>query len=540
MGGYFTKNIAKESRTPNIVSLSGNPNYLEFESLNDSDGNKKIDISLEVLNTNIDVNKAEIVIKETLSSDEHKFTGTRDKDKVNSTTFFIHDDKATTAENIRACLLQDSFFRSNFKITIPFVRNDNILNNGTVIRIISLGAGKHYSFKFDTLDSDFIMLTGNPEDTSNNDSIDSGLRNSDIKIEIYKDTGVFLGVDEIPQIYTGTFIAELTKFYNSEPIWFDLNSLTGNNKTHSNEFLNAASWCNTGTATDYLAIARIADGVNIEPFYISRVLYALTGYKRNLETNDLSEYVYSTFEGNIVKPLTNSLTRTHVKGQNNYLNFILSDSYRDKDLADKEYNLGIIYRLYTQSKRFIADVNTDNQNRKLFNVVNTIKLDIDGAIEDRDNIGFVEVYISRSGSPISEPISFYILPECLYTVNDFAFLNALGGWDSFSFGGVEKTEFKTDTNTILKTQTPNYNISSEIESVYSKEVTEQFTATSSPIKRNVVDWLKELSTSNVVYELSTKRIVIVDEFTLKPNTKDDLFTVEMKYHYSDSYNALIK
>lgn len=539
MSGYFTKDIAKESRTPEIVSLSSNPNYLEFESLNDSSQNSKIDISLEVLNTSLDVSKTKIAIVETSSKDRHELQGTRNRNEVSSTTFFIHEDKATTAENIRSCLLQDSFFRSNFKITTPFVNNVSSLDNGAVIRIQSLGAGVNYSFSFETLDSSFIRRVGNPQTTTNNDSIDGGLSNSEIKIELYKNTGIFLGVDDTPKSNDtiGTYITELTKAYYGEPVWYNLNYLIGNNKVFSNEFLNALGWCNTGTVTDYRAIARKSDGVNIESFYISRVLYALTGYRRNLEDNNLFEYVYNTQERNIVKPLTNRPTLTHIRGQRQYFNFILADPERG---TGTDYKLGIMYKLYSQSKKLKATVVTHEQSRKLFNIVNTIELDLDGAIGDYENVGYIEVCLCRSGEQISETLGFSILPEFLYKVKDFAFLNSLGGWDSFNFGGVEKTEFKVETTTIFKTQTPAHSISSEIESVYSKEVTEQFVATSSPIKRNVVDWLKELSSSIVVYELSTKRIVIVDEFTLKPNSKDDLFTVEMKYHYSDSYNSLIK
>lgn len=539
MSGYFTKDIAKESRTPEIVSLSSNPNYLEFASLNDSSENKKIDISLQVLDSSLDVSKTEIVIIETSSKDRHELKGTRNRNEVNSTTFFIHEDKATTAENIRACLLQDSFFRSNFKITTPFVNNVSSLDNGALIRIQSLGAGVNYTFSFETLDSSFIRRVGNPETTSNNDSIDGGLKNSEIKLEIYKNTGVFLGVDDTPQNNDtiGDYIADLTKAYNSEPIWFNLNYLIGTNKVFSNEFLKAVNWCNTGTVTDYRIVARKSDGVNLESFYISRVLYALSGYRRNLEDNNLSEYVYNTQERNIVKPLTNRPTLTHIRGQKQYFNFILADPER---ATGADYSLGIMYKLYSQSKRLIGTIERFTQSRKNFNIVNTIELDLDGAIGAYQNVGYIEACLCRSGEQISEVLGFSILPECLYKVKDFAFLNSLGGWDSFNFGGVEKTEFKTETTTIFKTQTPAHNISSEIESVYSKEVTEQFTATSSPIRRIVVEWLKELSTSIAVYELSTKRIVIVDEFNLKPNTKDDLFTVEMKYHYSDSYNSLIK
>lgn len=540
--GFFTKDIAKESKKPAIVSLSGNANYIQFESLNDSSQNKHIEISLQVISTEIDIDKSAFVIIESESNNRHEFIGTKDREEVNNTTFFIHEDKSITAENIRTCLMSDSFFRSNFYITVPAINNDSVLENGDTIKIRSIGTGPNYAFTFETISSQFLKLTGNPSDATNNDSISGGALDCEIDLELYRNSNIFLGVNDTPQSNQslGTYIANLTKAYFNNPIWFDLNALIGSNRIFSNKFLDSDSWIDTGTIIDFRFVARKSDGIITEPFYISNVLYAITGYDRNLELNNLGDYVYNTQSGSIIKPLTKQPLLTHIKGQTQYFNFILADPDRNKNLGANEYNLGINYRLYTQSKRFVADVQAHNKNRKLFNVANTIKLDIDGAIGDYNNVGFIEVYLSRSGTPISEPLKFTILPECLYKVNDFAFLNSLGGWSSFNFSGTETTDFKTSTNTIFKTQTPNHTVSSEIESIYNKEVSEQFTVQTMPIKENVCNWLKELSSSIAVYELSTKRYVIVDELNIKPNSKDELFRLEIKYHYSDSYNGLIK
>lgn len=538
--GYFTNNIAKESKTPAKVSLSSNPNFIQFENANNPNDNKPVKISLQVLDTSVDITKTKISILETISLIRHEFVGTRKREEINNSTFFVSPDKANTAENIRACLMSDVFFRGNFLVTIPPINNEGTITNGDTILIQSLGDGLQFLFEIE-IDPDFLLQIGNPSDTTNNDSIDGGTGDIEIEIAVYENTGLFLGVDDTPQSNSpiGSFMDYLTKAYYGVPIWFDLNSLIGTRKIYSNDFLNKIGWSNTGTITDYRFIGKRFDGFVTESFYISNVLFSITGFERNLELNDLSPYVYDTVARNIVKPLTKQPTLTHISGQNQYFNFILSDPDRNKTDIE-EYSIGINYRLYTQSKRFIAEVQAQNQNRKLFNIVNTIKLDIDGAIGDYNNIGIVEAYLSRSGSPVSEPITFNILPECLYKVNDFAFLNSLGGWSSFNFSGTATTDFKASINTIFKTQTPNHTVSSEIESIYNKEVTEQFTVQTMPIKDSVCNWLKELSSSIAVYELSTKRYVIVDELNIKPNSKDELFRLEMKYHYSDSYNALIK
>lgn len=539
--GYFTQEIAKESKTPEIVSLSSNPNYIQFENANDISDNTYINLTLKIIDTGVSVYKTKISVYESMSNVRHEFIGTRMSSEVNSTTFYISQNKAVTAENIRTCLMNNVFFRGNFLVTIPPINDNGTLKNGETIYIRSLGSGMQYLFNLD-LDTDFIQKTGSPSDTFNNDSIDGGSGNVSILIDVYQNTNIFLGVDDKPMSNQpiGEYLETLSKSYYGVPIWFNLNSIIGSRKVYSNAFLDATSWCDSGTIIDFRFIAKRFNGYYTDSFYISNALYSITGYARTLEQNDLSDYVYDTEKMNIVKPLTTQPALTHITGQSQYFNFILSDPDRNKNNV-LEYDLGINYRLYTQSNRFIAEISqAQSQNRKRFNIVNTLKLDIDRIIRDYDKVGIVEVYLSRMSTPISEPLTFHILPECLYKVNDFAFLNSLGGWSSFNFGGTEATDFKTSVNTISKTQTPNYNISSEIESIYNKEVSEQFTVQTTPITESVCNWLKELSSSIAVYELSTNRYVIVDELNIKPNSKDDLFRLEMKYHYSDSYNALTR
>lgn len=87
--GYFTKNIAKESKKPAIVSLSGNANYIQFESLNNSSNNKHIEISLQIISTAVELDKTEIIIIEKTSNIRHEFKGTRTPENVNSSTFLL-------------------------------------------------------------------------------------------------------------------------------------------------------------------------------------------------------------------------------------------------------------------------------------------------------------------------------------------------------------------------------------------------------------------------------------------------------------------
>lgn len=572
--GYFINNIANETKTPARVSLSDNPNFIQFESKSGS--NTPVEISINIISTGyyLDdsdpgnqkfINVTEFTIREAKTNNEYVLRGTSDISEITEDTFYIGPQLDfpipgwpawqlyQVAGSLRDALRRNDFIGSNFDISLPPVQNpDGTLSQGNVIKIKSKGSGDDYAFKIIASDSrlteNFFTVTGNPENTSSGDTISAGYNPVEVQIDIYQDTGVFPGEDDKPgDNNSGTYVKTLSKSYANRPIWFNTNVVDSNR--HSIDFLNLEGWVNTGTVKDFRFIARrfINDVGKYENsvFYYSNVLYMITGYTRSLEHNNLSDYVFDTFEGNLVKPLANQPVLTHIKGQAQYFNFILSDPDRSKDLGDNEYSLGIIYRLYTQSKRFIADIPLHQQSRKLFNIVNTIRLDIDAAIGDHVNVGYVEVYLSRRypniENPVvtSYPLKFNILPECLYKVNDFAFLNPLGGWSSFNFSGTETTDFKASTNSIYKTQTPDHTISSEIESVYTKETEEQFTAQTMPIRKDVCDWLKELSSSVAVYELSSKRYIVVDELNIKSDTKDDLFRLEMKYHYSDRYNNLI-
>lgn len=568
--GYFISDIAKETRTPAKVSLSDNPNFIQFESKPGTD--IPVEISIEVIGSGYYLNDANpqnqkfinvtgFTILETKTNVEHPFRGTSNISEITRDVFYIGPqlewpipgwpewELYKIAESLRNALRQNSFIGSNFDITLPpVIQADGSLRMGTVIRLKSMGSGKDYAFKIIADDTrmydNFISVTGDPENTFSGDTISEGNNPVEIQLDIYRDTGVFLGEDDKPNGNNmGTYIKTLLKSYANNPIWYNVNVLDVNR--HSTDFLESDKWTNTGTIMDFrFAARRFINDIrkyDKDIFYFSNVLYLITGYRRALEANDLSEYVYNTIEGNIVKPLTNQPVLTHVKGQTQYFNFIFSDPDRK---SDAEYNIGIIYRLYTQSKRFAAEVKAHEQSRKLFSIVNTIRLDIDGAIGDYRNIGIIEAYLCRyypdTPEPltISEPVALRILPECLYKVNDFAFLNSLGGWSSFNFSGTDETDFKASATTIYKTQTPDYNVSSEIESVYMKETEEIFTTQTMPVTKDVCDWLKELSSSLAVYELATKRYIIVDELNIRSNTKDDLFTLEMKYHYSDKYNAL--
>ncbi|WP_051697496.1 hypothetical protein [Prevotella sp. 10(H)] len=489
-------------------------------------------IGFNVISTNLhsDNKPAEIKLIDTATKTKHILKATTNISEVSNDTFFVakNKDYSVTAENIRACMMNNSFLKSNFHITIPTEKG----KNGTTVWLIPKGKGAAYTF--DEIDPSFFINKIEKEfEDGDVDILLQDKESCEIQLDLYK----YIKPEPEDESLKDEYITTLSKTYYGQPAWFDVNTIWANTNQYSDSFLNdAINWCDTGTDTAFRFTARKFDGINNETFFYSDKLYAITGYDRNLTENDLSKYVYNTGKNNEVFPLTRQPVLTHIKDQKQYFNFILSDTDKDTDCK-----LGILYKAYTQSGSYLGTAKTDDQDKSLFNVVNTIRLDIDNAVLDKyPKAGIVKVCLCRNGEAVSKPLTFKILPDCLYKVNDFAFLNALGGWSSFNFGGMEQTDFKSDKTTIHRTQTPGFNISSRIESVFNKEVTEQFVVQTMPITREVAEWLKELSTSVAVYELSTSRYVIVDELNVKHTSKDDLFTLQMKYHYSDSYNANIK
>lgn len=505
-------------RFDEFIQIIGDPS----DTYNKDESNK-VESSI-IINTSIEDYDLDekLEIKETLSGQSHVFYCTRDKTKVSNNTFYLDFSSNVAAENFKMCLLKNPFFGNNFDFKVK----------GSTINIIAKGYGKKYMFDIISQPS-FANLEQTSYYSINNDSITNDFGDSEIHLDIYKNTGTASKAQDVTN--TGAYTTTLSKSYFGKPLWFDVNTIWQNENRYSDAFLTNKDWCDTGTCNNYRFLAKRFNGYNNETFYYSDILYALTGYTRNLEENSLTEYIYDGVRK--IKPLTRQPNLPHIKAQTQYFNFFMSDSLLDND---ELYKLGILYKIYSQSGSYLGRVVMHEQKVSLFSPVNTIHLDIDAAIENYPQAGIVKVCLWRNGEEMSHPLTFNILPHCLYKVNDFAFLNSLGGWSSFNFGGTQQTDFKSEATTIYQTQTPGYTPSGRIKSVFNKEVSEQFIVQTTPVTAEVADWLKELSASIAVYELSTNRYAIVDELNVKHNSKDDLFTLQMKYHYSDSYNANIK
>lgn len=543
--GFFTNTSIADVVENKKITLAHNPNFVIFKNKNST--KVPVAINLTVVATYAGGDEypeaTEFSIIEVSTSIKHTFRGTNKKENLNSNTFLLNSNQSITAENIRIALMKDSWLKNNFEITIPFDINGTNIKNGNTIYITSKGAGEQFTFTFENLNSTFLRLNGNPESSSNSDSIDGGKGKTEIELELYSDTNCFLGVKDIPtEADFGTYTTTLSKHYFQDELWFETNNLLSKKVNYKTDFLTSSDWVDTGTYTDYRYIAKTFDGETRTPFYISNVLYVLNGYDYTLNENDLTDYVYDTLYPTVVQPLTNAPDKNYVIGQTEYFNFILSDMQHNINITP-EFNFGLTYKYYTPSGDYITTVNKQNKNRKKMYVVNTVQLnpDIEGVEKSTNKtVGSFTVALNKDNTPISKELKYNVVPECLNRTNEFAFLNRLGGWDSFNFGGTWSTEFKTDASTVYKTLLPDYKISSEIESVFKKEIEEQFSIKSDIVDYNTVEWLRELAASKVVYELYSLKYVIVDDLNLKYNDDDDNYQVEMKYHYSDNFNSVIK
>ncbi|MDU1891419.1 MAG: hypothetical protein E6767_12090 [Dysgonomonas sp.] len=471
----------------------------------------------------------ELIFREYETQKDHIIKYTLDRKLVDNSTFFFNSNAEITAENLRMCLMKNSFFKENYNITISPDTADKI-------ELISKGSGNKYTFEIMQCPAS-ISTEGESLHTGENDSITRNFGECEIHLDIYKENDS-LQVQTIDNQWR-TYMTTLSKSYFGQPLWFDINTICSNQNKYSDKFLNTDTWCDAGTVSGFRFVAKRSDGVNNEPFFYSDAFYTLTGYARALEANDLSPYILDVSNLTDIEtiiPLSNQPTLTHIENQKQYFNFILSDN---KVNSDEECKISILYKVYAQSGSYLGKKMDEESVIAVenLNMVNTIALSIDKIAALFPKAGKVEAYLCCNGNIVSRPLTFMLQPSHLYKLNDFAFLNALGGWNSFNFGGSEQTDFKSGTTAIFKTHTPGLTSASSIETVFSKNTSEEFTVQTMPVKAEVAAWLKELGSSVAVYELATHRYIIVDELNIKHSDKDDLFTLQMKYHYSDAYNS---
>lgn len=591
MGFYSNKEIAQVTE-PKELTLSGNPNFITFDSVGSGNPDQKMELRIIVERLANYENGMRIDFKEGLTNSVYSFQSTRNPNKLGTNTFLVvegsenatdRSDITSTAQNLLLCLRNNPYLRNNFEmyinpdISVGDADGEYLIDNGNIIVIKANGYGSQYNFRCELFYGDEYQENKQKPDYiddiikieqiaegSSSDSIDRGLGNTRVEIDLYRDVKSVLGDDKKEISNSGTFLTTLSKSYFGQPVWFELNALMNKKADYSTAFLNAgADWVDSGSASSFRVVARRQINGSNQVFYYSHPLYVINGYDDLLVENDLKKvsddgtaYVmdfsqdFTEKEIVKVKPLTSMYNRTHIKGQEQYFNFI-AENFSVKALPSTDFpDLALYYRMYTQSGEFISDYISHKIEIQKLTTVNTAKLDLDRFLplavagSKELMVGEIEVFLCafhknesyNSSMPktiISMPLTFSVFPEYLYTVNDFVFLNKWGGWDSVNFSGTDSTEFKTTATTIFKTITPQSGRFSSIETVTNKVAESQEIVQSAPMTYDGMEWLQQMSASRAVYEIRTQRYIVIDDMSLKYNRKDDLFQAEMKYHYTD-------
>lgn len=518
--GFVTRSIAVITE-PTKVSLATNPNFITFES------KPRVRVLLEV-NITVNFSPVQSGISEIIITDSeggpHSFSGTNDITKVSGNIFFISDDKTETAENIKNALLSDRWISSNFDIKIPFISGAGSISNGTALNLRSRGTGTPYNITL-TVDSGAYLVDWINPVSENNDSITGEDVSTEIELDIFEKTGVFLGGEDSPNdtATLGTPFSSVQKTYQGDPLWFELNTLLSKKVTYNVPA--SSGWFDTGTISDYRFIAKVK-GKNSFPFYYSNVLFVLNGYGYSLDPLDLTPYIYDGTKK--VKLLSNKTNGKYIRGQKEYINFILSEQ------GHKEGTIEIAYKLSTFGGVALATLYEHPVLTASLGIVNTCVIDLSDALDMHPNTGRVEIVLTRDRSEISEPLALEIIPECLHRLNAFVFLNKLGGWDSFNVDTESESESKQSSTTYNKTLTPKHRIGDSRETVHSVELGITYSLETDLLDTATRTWLQELLASPVIFDGDGNYIILEDS---KLPISSGMDTLSLKYRLSDNYNG---
>lgn len=461
----------------------------------------------------------------------HQFSGTSDESRVGGNIFYIAAETSDTAENLRQALLSDPWIKANYDVVIPFSWSGASPVNGDTLNIKAKLAGQ--DLKINVVAPNNIgayNITWVEQNSINNDSISGEANTAEIELDLYTNPDVFLGEDDRPvsTAKIGSYLTTLSKTYAGAPLWFELNALFSQYPTYN--LPPSSGWGNTGTVSVYRFIAKIK-AVNSFSFYQSNALYVVTGYGRATDDINVDEYVY--YSG-MVKLLTDKPATPYIKGQREYINFLFKDDQRGLS-NPVNFEIGVIYRAYSTAGDFLGSVTTQHQGRAQFNISNTCALDLNGILSAYPNAGRVKVALSRGSAIVSNDLEYIILPECLHKLNQFTFLNRLGGWDVFNMDAESISEIKPTSTTYNKTLTPSHVKGEGVEMVYATSLSVPYTVEGAPVSDDVAEWLKEMAAARVVLN-NEGDYIIVEDFELKPDPKNkNMHVPKIKYRLSENY-----
>lgn len=511
---YIIRDIA-EITPPRRVTLAALPNFIQIAS------KPRTGEYYAATITPLSPSAVSVTVADNVGG-ARTFIGTLDPQRVGGQVFYLSADPLETAENLRAAMLADDWLAANYEIYTPLAwAGGGVTSTGVEIR--SRGQGSAFNLNITAVGA---MVNG-VTPSSSSDSLKGNEPTADIYADIYAVDADHVGEFDRPAGRAlGRRLVTLAKTYAGDPVWFDLNGIAAGAGPW-NAPPEVPGWFDAGTAQPYRA-ELIRGGYNRTPFYLSDVLWIVDGYGR-LSADELAgAYVY---DGDVIRLLTGRPVTPYVRGQREYLNFILEDPY--KGTALDPFTVSVVYKAFDGTGEYLGAIQAHTQARETFHVVNSCVLDLDAVLDANPTAARVAVSLQRDGVTISNDQVYEIRRECLVKPVTFSFINRLGGWDAVTFDGSEAYEIRTEADTYRRTVTPAYDKAHGVEAVHVTRLGETVTVSAAPVSRAVAEWLAELAAARVILDSAGRRIVL-DEFTLKI-APGNMHTPAMKYHYSDTY-----
>lgn len=507
--GYILKDIA-EITEPARVSLSGLPNFIQIASK--TSGGTRYEVRIAPTSPTV-----VLVTIQDGGGGIRALQGTTDPEAVEGSVFFISTDPLETAENLKAALLNDNYIFANYDVYSDISWNAGAPTvNGVVVRAKDIGT----EFNL-TVTGAGATVTAISAGTST-DSIRGSEPIVEVAVDLYReDAGQYIHT-AAPAGSLGAPIITLSKSYNGLPIWFDLNGIAAQNLAFNPPTEALGDWFDTGTLVAYRALVRKGNHTQT-PFYISEILYALTGYGYLESTRELLPYAYTSAP---VKTLTEKPVTPYVMGQTEYITFLLG-----APLTGKQLN--VLLRAYDGKGTYLGSATVGAVNASQLHAVNTYAFTFDGLLSSYPNAVKVTASVTLNGALITLPQEYEVRPDCLHSLNEFYFLNRLGGWDTFNFDGSTVEENKPVNETFKRTVTPDYNKAQGVEATYLADLETVYTVQGAPVGEDVAEWLKQLLAAKVILDMDGRRILIED-FTLRV-TAGDMSIPTIKYRLSETY-----
>lgn len=525
--GYKTKDIA-DITEPARVSLAKTSNFVQFASKPSVKTFFDVDIQLTAVPSTPDVSQRTVLRVTDPSGRITEFHGTTVASEVGGSVFYVAQDTADTAENLRQALLNNAWLAANFDIRIPSVWSGSNVANGNTLSIRGKAAGAAFvatvAAPNNAANSAYI-ITVNSATSTDTDSIKGNADTVEIELDMYEGANVFLGADDRPtdEDKLGTLAVVMQKTYAGQPVWFDVNGPVTQYGPYN---LPREGWFPTGTVRVFRFVAKVR-GINSFTFYQSSALFAITGYTRFSDPVDMTPYIYGAQP---LRLLTNAPRVPLAFGQTAYLNFI----YSDDRAAGKTYPpLAPIYRAYSASGNYLGQRVGLVTTGAALAVVNSLRLNFAPILEQHPNAGEIRVALTESGSDISNELRFEVGGECLHKLFEVTFLNKLGGWDVFNFDADPSIELARESETYFKTPRPD--LQGGLEHTYDVDIEQRFTVEGPPVSDEVAEWLTELAASPVVLGPDGRQIII-ETFTLPRSVANkNMHIPAMQYRINDTY-----